>query len=152
MSLPAFSRGLLTWIALGLATGCGSENNDEVFGIYSLVGVEGSPLPYLERSDAECDQFIDLGELRLFEQGTYSLEFTGTLDCTRGGGQFQTIGRLYSGTFTQQAGELTFEVEIQGFGTLQFSGSANPVEAFVTVPPFPPATGPDLRLQFAVVP
>jgi hypothetical protein len=42
-------------------------------------------------------------------------------------------------------------VEIQEFGTLQFSGSANPLEAFVTVPPFPPATGPDLRLQFAVV-
>jgi hypothetical protein len=151
MSPPAFSRRLLTWVALGLAAGSGSENNDEVYGIYTLVGVEGSPLPYLERSDAECDEFITLGELRLFEQGTYSLELTGTFDCTRGGGQTGTTGRLYSGTFTQQAGDLEFEAEIQGFGTLRFSGSANPLEAFVTVPPIPPATGPDLSLQFAIV-
>jgi hypothetical protein len=97
MSLPAFSRRLLTWIALGLAAGCGSENNDEVFGIDSLVGVEGSPLPYLESSDAECDEFITLGELRLFEQGTYSLELTGTFDCTRGGGQTGTTDGSIAG-------------------------------------------------------
>jgi hypothetical protein len=134
-----------------LAAGCGSENNDEVFGIYTLVGVEGSPLPYLESSGAECDQTIDRGELRLFEEGTYSLELNGALDCTRGGGQTQTTGRLYIGTFTQQAGQLSFQANIEGFGTLQFGGTVNPLEAFVTVPPIPPATGPNLRLQFAVV-
>jgi hypothetical protein len=134
-----------------LAAGCSSENNDEVFGIYTLVGVEGSPLPYLETSDAECDQTVDRGELRLFEQGTYSLELNGTLDCTRGGGQTQTIERLYSGTFIQQAGQLRFQANIEGLGTLQFSGTVNPLEAFVTVPPIPPAAGPNLRLQFALV-
>ncbi|HEX7336035.1 MAG TPA: hypothetical protein VF252_02410 [Gemmatimonadales bacterium] len=63
-----------------------------------------------------------------------------------------TIGRLYTGTFTQTGNTVTFEAEIQGAGTLEFGGIANPLEAFVTVPPIPPATGPDLRLQFALLP
>jgi hypothetical protein len=151
MSRWAFSRCLLTCLALGLAGGCGSENNDEVFGVYTLVGVEGSPLPFLETSDADCDVFIDLGELVLVEDDTYSLDFSGPYDCSRSGGPSGRIGRTYSGVFSQTQGELTFRTNLQGGGTLQFSGTANPLESFVTVPPIPPATGPDLRLQFAIV-
>jgi hypothetical protein len=147
----ASCRRAIACLALGLAGGCGSENNDEVFGVYTLVGVEGSPLPYLESSDTECDVFIDQGELVLVQGGTYSLEFSGPYDCTRGGGQTGTIGRFYNGVFSQANGELSFQANIQGAGTLHFSGTANPLEAFVTVPPIPPATGPDLRLQFAIV-
>ncbi len=73
-------------VALILMMGCGSEPNDEITGTYRLVGVEGSPLPYLESADAECDQFISEGELTLLPGGTYSLEFSGPRDCSRGGG------------------------------------------------------------------
>lgn len=145
-------RRLTACLTTLLALGCGSEPNDEVFGTYSLVGVEATPLPYLVSSDAECDLLIDMGELTLAEGGAYTLEFSGPHDCSKSGGQVATIGRFYTGTFTQAGNTVTFQAEIQGAGTLQFSGTANPLEAFVTVPPIPPATGPDLRLQFAVLP
>lgn len=148
---------MMNFKALTLATGllllaCGSEPNDPVFGTYSLVGVESSPLPYLVSSDAECDLLIDLGELTMAEDGTYTLEFSGPHDCTKSGGGVATIGRFYGGTFTQAGNAVTFQMEIQGAGALSFTGTANPLEVFVTVPPIPPATGPDLRLQFAVIP
>lgn len=135
-----------------LVLGCGSEPNDEVFGTYTLVGVEGGPLPYLQSSDAECDLLISMGELTLAQGGSYTLEFSGPHDCTRGGGQVATIGRFYTGSFTQAGNTLAFEAEVQGAGTLHFSGTANPLESFVTVPPIPPGNGPDLRLQFAILP
>jgi hypothetical protein len=47
---------------------------------------------------------------------------------------------------------LNFQATLQGGGTLQYSGTVNPLESFVTVPPIPPQTGPDLTLQFAIVP
>ena len=137
-------------IALLLLLGCGSEPDDRIVGTYALVGVEGTPLPYVEWSDGECDQFISEGELNLEPAGTYTLEFSGPLDCITG--QPSTLGRLYAGTVTQSGGQLVFHAEIQGAGTLQFTGTINPLEAFVTVPPIPPTTGADLTLQFAVVP
>jgi hypothetical protein len=136
---------------LMLVIGCGSEP-DEVFGTFTLVGVEGGALPYLEWSDAECDQFISEGELTLDPAGTYNLEFSGPYDCTRGGGQTGTMGRFYTGTVSQTDGELLFEVNLQGAGTVLFSGTANPAAATATVPPIPPQTGPDLSLQFEMVP
>jgi hypothetical protein len=140
-------------LALVLMSGCGSGPPDEITGTYSLVGVEGQMLPFLETSDAECDQFISAGELTLHPGGTYNLEFSGPRDCSRGGGQPSTLGRLYSGTFTQSGtNSIAYQAEIQGAGTLHFTGTANPLEAFVTVPPIPPQTGPDLTLQFAIVP
>jgi hypothetical protein len=145
-------KRLLPIVVLALLLGCGSEPNNPVFGTYRLVGVEGSPLPFLVSSDAECDLMISSGELTLVEGGTYTMEFSGPHDCTKSGGQVATIGRFYTGTFTQTGNAVTFQAEIQGAGTLQFSGTANPLEAFVTVPPIPPATGPDLQLQFAVLP
>jgi hypothetical protein len=137
-------------LSLLLISACGSEPDDLIVGTYRLVGVDGNPLPYLESSDAECDQFISEGELNLEPDGTYSLEFSGPRDCTTG--QPSTLGRTYNGTVSQSGGQLAFQAEVQGAGTLQFSGTANPLEAFVTVPPIPPQTGPDLTLQFAVVP
>ncbi|HWN18648.1 MAG TPA: hypothetical protein VNO19_07005 [Gemmatimonadales bacterium] len=140
-------------LGLVLLLGCGSEPPDEITGTYALVGVEGEPLPYLESSDAECDQFISEGELALNPGGTYNLEFSGPYDCSRGGGQTGTLGRLYNGNFTQSGtNSIAYEAAIQGAGTLHFTGTANPLEAFVTVPPIPPQTGPDLTLQFAIVP
>jgi len=140
-------------LAIGLfLLGCGSEPDDEIFGTYTLVGVEGSALPYLVSSDPECDLLISQGELTLVQGGTYTLEFSGPDDCTKSGGGISTLGRFYTGSFTQAGNEVTFEAEIQGAGTLVFSGTANPLEVFVTVPPIPPATGPDLRLQFASLP
>ncbi len=141
------------WIALLACTlsSCGNEPDDRIFGTYVLVGVEGNPLPYLATSDADCDVFIDEGELTLNEAGTYGLEFAGPYDCTRSGGPSgDSIGRVYSGTFTQSQGTLQFEAQVQGGPTLEFSGTANPLEARVTVPVLPPQTGPDLELQFAV--
>lgn len=132
-------------------SGCGSEPDDRIFGTYVLVGVEGNPLPYLASSDADCDVFIAQGELTLNEAGTYSLEIAGPYDCSRSGGQSgETIGRFYTGTFTQSRGDLQFEAQVQGGPTVEFSGTANPLEARVTVPVLPPQTGPDLELQFAV--
>jgi hypothetical protein len=140
------------WRLIGplLLLGCGSEPDDRIVGTYALVGVEGNPLPYLESSEGECDQFISEGELNLEPAGTYTLEFAGPRDCSTG--QPSTMGRLYAGTVTQNGVQLVFQAEIQGAGTLQFTGTINPLEAFVTVPPIPPATGADLTLQFAVVP
>jgi hypothetical protein len=132
--------------------GCGSEPDDRVFGTFVLVGVEGSTLPYLEASDADCDVFIAEGELTLRETGTYNLEFWGPYDCSRSGGSSGTIGRLYTGPYSQSGGALNFAAEIQGSGTLQFSGTVNPLESIVTVPPIPPQTGPDLTLVFQLAP
>jgi hypothetical protein len=137
-------------IGLLLLLGCGSEPDDRIFGTYVLVGVEGQPLPYLSFSDAECDEFISNGELTLGQAGTYNLEFSGPYDCSRGGGQTGTQGRLYTGIFSQDAGRLEFQAQIQSGPTVEFSGTANPLEARVTVPVLPPQTGPDLELQFAV--
>ena len=135
-----------------LACGCGSEPDDRMFGTYVLVGVEGEPLPYLAFSDADCDEFISEGTLTLEEAGTYNLEFSGPVDCSRGQGQTGTQGRLYTGVFSQDGGQLRFQAQIQGGPTVEFSGTANPLEARVTVPVLPPQTGPDLELQFAVSP
>jgi len=143
-------RALPRVLLLGFLVGCGSEPDEEVFGTFALVGVEGSPLPYLESSNGDCDQFILEGELTLDSAGRYSLEFSGPYECS--GGQQGTQGRLYNGSVTQDEGTLLFEAEILGFGTLEFSGTVNPLEAAVTVPPIPPTTGPDLTLQFAIVP
>jgi hypothetical protein len=134
-----------------LLLGCGSEPDGRVFGTYALVGVEGSPLPYLAASDANCDIYIAEGELTLDEAGTYTLDFSGPVDCSRSGGPSnQSVGREYVGTFTQTNGVLGFEAQLRGGGTFDFSGTVNPLEARVTVPPIPPQTGPDLELQFAV--
>ena len=139
--------------SLLLISACGSEPDDRLFGTYALVGVDGNSLPYLLTSDADCDLFIAEGELTLNEAGTFELEFLGPYDCSKSGGPAdQSIGRVYSGTFTQSQGSLEFASPLQGGGTLEFSGTANPLEAAVTVPPAPPQTGPDLTLQFAVVP
>jgi hypothetical protein len=140
-------------LGLVLLLGCGSEPPNEITGTYALVGVEGETLPFLESADAECDQFISEGELALNPGGTYNLEFSGPYDCSRGGGQTGTMGRLYNGTFTQSGtNAIAFEAVVQGGGTLHFTGTANPLEASVTVPPIPPQTGPDLTLLFAIVP
>jgi hypothetical protein len=142
------------WLVIGIAqlSSCGSEPNDALTGSYALVGVQASPLPYLETSDADCDQFISEGSLDLTAGGSYNLEFSGPRDCTRSGGQPSTQGRVYNGSFTQTGvNTVSFAAEISGFGTLHFNGTVNPLEAFVTVPPIPPQTGPDLILQFAIV-
>src|SRR5688500_20348436 len=93
----------LRLIGLLLLLGCGSEPDDQVFGTYALVGVEGTPLPYLEWSDGECDQFISEGELNLEPAGTYTLEFSGPLDCSTG--QPSTLRRRYAGTVSQSGGQ-----------------------------------------------
>ncbi|HEY8197580.1 MAG TPA: hypothetical protein VIG04_11400 [Gemmatimonadales bacterium] len=140
-------------LCLVLLLGCGSEPPDQITGTYTLVGVEGQTLPYLESSDAECDQFISEGELTLDPGGTYNLEFFGPRSCADTADPPANFGRVYSGTFTQSgASSITYATEVQGAGTLHFTGTANPLEAFVTVPPIPPQTGPDLTLQFAIVP
>ena len=141
---------LLAWVLL--VSGCSTEPDERIFGTYVLVGIEGQPLPYLSFSDAECDEFISEGELTLAEAGTYTLELSGTYDCSRGEGQTGTLGRLYTGTFSQDAGRLDFQAQVQGGPTVEFSGTANPLEARVTVPVLPPQTGPDLELQFAGTP
>lgn len=135
-----------------LLLGCGSGPSEGITGTYRLVGVDAHTLPFLETSDAECDQSISEGELDLRTGGTYSLQLSGSRDCSRGGGQSSTVGRLYTGSFTQSdVNKIAYEAEIPSFGTLHFSGTANPLEAFVTVPPIPPQTGPDLILQLAIV-
>jgi hypothetical protein len=144
---------LLTSLLAALA-GCGTGPDEErIFGTYSLVSVEGNSLPYLDQSDPNCDIFISEGELRLVVNGTYGLEFSGLLDCSRSGGPADgSIGRFYSGRFSRNGSTLGFEVHIQGFGDLQFSGTAGSGEAEVAVPPIPPQTGPVLSLQFQLSP
>jgi hypothetical protein len=136
-------------LLLSLVLACGSEPDDQLLGTYVLVGVEGHALPYLT-SDANCDVSISEGDLVLHEGGTYDLQFSGPFDCSRSGGPSgDSIGRVYTGTYTQSGSALQFNMQIQGGGSLQFSGTINPLESFVTVPPIPPATGPNLRLQLA---
>ena len=136
-------------LLVGLVSSCSSEPEDKLLGTYVLVGVEGSALPYMI-SDASCDVSISEGDLVLHEGGTYDLQFSGRYDCSRSGGPSgESIGRVYTGTYTQSGGALQFSMQVQGGGNLQFSGTINPLESFVTVPPIPPATGPNLRLQLA---
>lgn len=143
---------LLLWSSLvTLVLGCGTEPDDKtVYGTYALVAVEGSPVPYLDPTDPDCDVYITQGELRLLFTGTYDLQFSGPYQCT--GGQNGTLGRLYSGPFTTTGSTLAFTAEIQGFGPLQFSGTAGLGTVEVTVPPIPPTTGPDLTLGFQINP
>ncbi|HZA97458.1 MAG TPA: hypothetical protein VE399_01685, partial [Gemmatimonadales bacterium] len=56
---------------------------------------------------------------------------------------------LYTGTFSQDGGQLEFQAQVQGRPNIVFTGTANPLEARVTVPVLPPQTRPDLELQFA---
>jgi hypothetical protein len=136
-------------LLVGLVFSCSSEPEDKLLGTYVLVGVEGSALPYLI-SDTSCDVSISEGDLVLHEGGTYDLQFSGPYDCSRSGGPSgESIGRAYTGTYTQSGGTLQFSMQVEGGGTLQFSGTINPLESFVTVPPITPATGPNLRLQLA---
>lgn len=139
---------------LFVASACGSEPEEKVFGTFALAAVQGSLLPYHdpEKSDADCDAFITEGELVLQPSGGFTLEFSGPRTCT-GGEQPVTMGRVYSGTASQSGGQLTFTVATAtpGGGTIQFAGTVNPLEAIVTVPPIPPATGSNLLLQFAAV-
>lgn len=145
----AACAAVLAWILL--IAGCGSEPDDRISGTYVLVGVEGNPLPYLATSDADCDVYIAEGELTLNEAGTYVLEFLGPYDCSRSGGPSgESIGRVYGGTFTESGGALQFQTQVQGGPIVEFGGTANPLEARVTVPVLPPQTRPDLELQFAV--
>ena len=140
---------LFTSLLAALA-GCGTGPDEErIFGTYSLISVEGTSVPYLDSSDPNCDIFISEGELRLVLNGTFGLEFSGPLDCRRSGGPADgSIGRFYIGRFTRNGSALGFEVHIQGFGDLQFSGTVGSGEAEVTVPPIPPASGPELTLRF----
>jgi hypothetical protein len=151
MQRVVFLRLALLTSLLAALAGCGTGPDDErVFGVYSLVAVEGSALPYLQSSDPDCEVFISEGELRLLLNGTYALEFSGPYSCT--GADPGTLGRVYNGRFSQSGNTLDFEAHVQGFGDLQFSGTAGSGEAEVTVPPIPPGEGPDLALQFAIVP
>ena len=147
------TRLVLFASVLAAIAGCGTGPDDErIFGTYTLVAVDGSPVPYLT-SDPNCDVFISEGELRLLLNGTYSLEFSGPYDCTRSGGpDGGTIGRFYNGQFTRSGSTLGFEAHIQGFGDIQFSGSAGSGAAEVTAPPIPPGGGPDLTLGFQLAP
>jgi hypothetical protein len=148
------TRLVLLASVLAAIAGCGTGPDEEpIFGNYSLVTVEGNPVPYLDSSDPNCDIFISAGELRLVLNGTYGLEFSGPLDCSRSGGPADgSIGRFYTGRFTRSGSRLGFEVHIQGFGDIQFSGTAGSGEAEVTVPPIPPASGPELTLRFQLAP
>jgi hypothetical protein len=148
------TRLVLFTSVLSVIAGCGTGPDEErIFGTYSLVAVDGNPVPYLDPSDPNCDIFISEGELRLRLNGTYSLEFSGPLDCSRSGGPTdQTIGRFYNGQFTRSGSTLGFEAHIQGFGDIQISGSAGSGAAEVLAPPIPPGTGPNLNLGFQLVP
>jgi hypothetical protein len=137
-------------IVLALTLGCGSEPDDKIFGTYTLVAIQGALIPYhdFELSGGDCDVFVTEGELVLEPSGSYNLEFSGPRNCT-GGEPPTTVGRVYSGTVSQSNGQLAFTADVEGAGPLQFTGSVNPLEAIVTVPPIPPQTGSNLTLQFA---
>lgn len=139
-------------LIIGLALACGTEPDEEpIFGTYALTAVNGAPLPHLlEDSDPDCEVYISHGELVMSAPALYRLEFWGPYNCT--GGQTGELGRFYNGNYDRTGNSLSFAAAISGYGTLHFPGTVENRAITVTVPPIPPATGPDLTLDLELVP
>ena len=72
------TRLVLFASVLAAMAGCGTGPDEEpIFGTYSLVSVEGNPVPYLDPSDPNCDIFISEGGLRLVLNGHTVWSFPG---------------------------------------------------------------------------
>jgi hypothetical protein len=142
---PAFSILLLAGV-----TGCNDGiGPGDVAGSYALVAVNDAALPYLLLDTGDCQQQIDVGELQLEASGTYSIEFSGPLDCE--GTQPARAGRTYSGTYEISGNDLQFHVVLAG-QPVQFAGDIADRVVRTSVPPIPPAGGPDLALRFSLSP
>jgi hypothetical protein len=137
---------------IGLVLACGTEPDEEpIFGTYALTAVDGAPLPHLlEDSDPDCEVYISHGELVISAPVLYRLEFSGPYNCTEG--QTGELGRFYNGNYDRTGNSLSFAAAISGYGTLEFPGRVETKAIEVTVPPIPPATGPDLTLDLELVP
>jgi hypothetical protein len=137
---------------IGLVLACGTEPDDErIFGTYALTAVNGAPLPHLlEDSDPDCEVYISHGELVMSAPALYRLEFSGPYNCIEG--QTGELGRFYNGNYDRTGNSLSFAAAISGYGTLEFPGRVETKAIEVTVPPIPPATGPDLTLDLELVP
>jgi hypothetical protein len=151
-SLPVAGRRAVWPFMVGLVLGCGTEPDEErIHGAYALTAVDGSALPYLvPDSDPDCDVSIYHGDLVLSAPARYYLEFQGPYDCA--GGQTGELGRFYKGNYDRTGNSITFSAAISGYGTLEFQGTVENAAIEVTVPPIPPATGPDLTLDFTLFP
>jgi hypothetical protein len=150
LDLPVIARARTCLVlAIGNLVACGNAlEPGDVAGTYALTAVNQSQLPFLLSATADCDEFIDIGELRLTEAGTFFLEITGPLDCSRGGGQPGTSGRFYTGSYDVGDDRLTFETLLPEDEILRFGGEPRGQDLRITVPPLPPLTGPDLVLDF----
>lgn len=144
LSFPAI---VVTGVVAALACGNGLEPGD-VAGTYALTAVNQSDLPYLLSATPDCDEFIEVGELRLSPAGTYFLEVSGLLDCSRGGGTPGTAGRFYTGSYDVADDRLTFETLFPDDVILRFGGEPRGQDLRLTVPPPPPLEGPELVLDF----
>jgi hypothetical protein len=150
--MPVASR-LIVWSSiLSLVLACGTEPDDEpIVGNYGLTAVDDRPLPHLlDDSDPNCEVYVSHGELVIAAAASYRLEFWGPYNCIEG--QTGELGRFYNGTYARTGNSLSFTAEISGYGTLEFNGSIGTRAIEVTVPPIPPGTGPDLTLDFELVP
>ena len=136
-------------LSIGSLVACGNGlEPGDVAGTYALTAVNQSQLPFLLSATADFDEFIDIGELRLTEAGTYFLEISGPLDCSRGGGQTGTSGRFYTGSYDVTDDRLSFETLFPDDEVLHFGGEPRGQDLRLTVPPPPPLIGPDLVLDF----
>jgi hypothetical protein len=96
------------WSLLFLAIACGNPTDPQLLpGSYSLMSIDGTPLPLLRRATLDCDFTVTDATLRIGPADSASLNVSENYDCTRSGGQLTIGGRAYPGTFTVAARVLT---------------------------------------------
>ena len=135
---------LLPYLFAGTAAlgGCSDPlTPQDLAGTYSLTRLDSRSLPQLVLATLTCDESVDGGELILDPTGGFSLQIRGTLDCTRGGGQIQSIGWDFPGTFSMADRSLQFISPLYPSGEIHFGGQFDPWRTRIRIP--------DLDLQLS---
>ena len=112
------------WSLLFLAIACGNPRDPQLLpGSYSLMSIDGTPLPLLRRATLDCDFTVTDATLRIGPADSASLNVSENYDCTRSGGQLTIGGRAYPGTFTVAARVLTLVSPTLGGPPVELTGT-----------------------------
>jgi len=112
------------WSLLFLAIACGNPTDPQLLpGSYSLMSIDGTPLPLLRRATLDCDFTVTDATLRIGPADSASLNVSENYDCTRSGGQLTIGGRAYPGTFTVAARVLTLVSPTLGGPPVELTGT-----------------------------
>jgi hypothetical protein len=112
-------------IALPFVASCGDPlKPDDLRGDYTLVSQDGRALPQLLSATLSCDVSLTGGLLTFSASGSdFTLDLTGSMDCSRGGGPVQVVGWTYPGSYAIDGRRIEFTSPIFGGGAVTFSGT-----------------------------